>query len=81
VNDRPSEKSEKPASNGRRRPIGCNLVSQKPQAVQDYQDRTLRNLTCQRIQVDEIWACCYAKAKNVPPDMRGQKGVVKVKDV
>ncbi len=31
----------------------------------DYQDRTLRNLTCKRIQVDEIWAFCYAKAKNV----------------
>ena len=33
-------------------------------ACSDYQDKTLRNLTCRRIQVDEIWAFCYAKAKN-----------------
>ena len=30
-----------------------------------YQDNALRNLLCKRIQVDEIWAFCYAKAKNV----------------
>lgn len=34
-------------------------------ACSDYQNRTLRNLTCKRVQVDEIWAFCYAKAKNV----------------
>lgn len=31
-----------------------------------YQDDALRDLNCQRIQVDEIWAFVYAKAKNVP---------------
>lgn len=35
------------------------------QAVTEYQDKTLRNLYCKRIQVDEIWAFCYAKQKNV----------------
>jgi IS1 family transposase len=30
-----------------------------------YQDRVFRNLTCKRIQVDEIWAFVYAKQKNV----------------
>jgi IS1 family transposase len=34
----------------------------------EYQDRTLRNLPCRRIQVDECWAFCYAKAKNVKPE-------------
>ena len=34
-------------------------------ACADYQDRTFRNLTCKRVQVDEIWAFCYAKEKNV----------------
>jgi IS1 family transposase len=29
------------------------------------QDRVLRNLTCKRIQVDEIWAFVYAKQKNI----------------
>lgn len=35
-------------------------------ACSDYQDRTLRNLPCKRIECDEIWSFCYAKAKNVP---------------
>jgi len=30
-----------------------------------YQYKTLRNLPCKNIQVDEIWAFCYAKKKNV----------------
>ncbi len=32
-----------------------------------YQDITIRNLNCARIQVDEIWAFCYAKQKNLTP--------------
>jgi IS1 family transposase len=43
-------------------------------AAADYQDRTLRNLRCRRIQCDEIWAFCYAKEKNVPPDKKGLFG-------
>ena len=39
-----------------------------------YQDKTLRDLKCRRIQVDEIWAFCYSKAKNVPLDKLGQFG-------
>jgi IS1 family transposase len=34
-----------------------------------YLDEKLVNLNCQRVQVDEIWAFCYAKAKNVTPEM------------
>jgi IS1 family transposase len=40
----------------------------------DYQDRTLRNLKCKRIQCDEIWQFCYAKEKNVPADKKGKFG-------
>ncbi len=40
----------------------------------EYQDRALRNLTCKKIQADEVWAFCYAKQKNVPEDKRGQLG-------
>ena len=36
----------------------------------EYQDKTLRNLTCKRIQCDEIWSFCYAKQKNVPEDKK-----------
>jgi lambda repressor-like predicted transcriptional regulator len=31
-----------------------------------YQHETLRNLPCQRLQLDEIWSFCYSKEKNVP---------------
>jgi IS1 family transposase len=41
------------------------LVSDAGMACSDYQDMALRNLPCQRIQVDEIWAFCYTKQKNV----------------
>jgi IS1 family transposase len=43
-------------------------------ACAEYQDRTLRNLKCKRIQCDEICAFCYAKEKNVPADKKGQFG-------
>ena len=39
-----------------------------------YQDRTLRNLPCTRVQCDEIWSFCYAKEKNVPEEMKGKLG-------
>lgn len=44
------------------------------EACCDYQDRVLRNLTCKRIQCDEIWAYCYAKEKNVPDQHKGEFG-------
>ncbi len=31
----------------------------------EYQDRVMRNLTCRRIEVDELWGFNYCKAKNV----------------
>jgi len=37
-----------------------------------YQDKAMRDLTCERIQVDEIWAFVYAKEKNVPAGKRGE---------
>jgi IS1 family transposase len=33
-----------------------------------YQNETLRNLNCKRIQCDEIWAYCGMKQKNVPAE-------------
>lgn len=43
----------------------AKLLEDGGAAFSDYQDRTLRGLTCKRVQVDEIWAFVYAKAKNV----------------
>jgi IS1 family transposase len=41
----------------------------------EYQRRTLVDLSCRRVQCDEIWAFCYAKEKNIPEKMRGLPGV------
>jgi IS1 family transposase len=41
------------------------LMVDAGQAAAWYQDRVFVNLTCKRIQVDEIWAFVYAKQKNV----------------
>src|SRR5215210_6659359 len=43
-------------------------------ACSEYQDRTLRDLPCTNLQVDEIWAYCYAKQRNVPEEHRGTFG-------
>jgi IS1 family transposase len=32
----------------------------------EYQDRALRDLPCKRLQLDEIWAFCYAKQRSLP---------------
>ena len=40
----------------------------------EYQDKTLRNLPCKRVQVDEIWSFVYAKERNVPDEFKGQFG-------
>jgi IS1 family transposase len=41
------------------------LVVDAGRACSADQDRVLRNLTCQRVQVDEIWNFVYAKRDNV----------------
>jgi len=38
-------------------------------ACLEYQDRVFVNLPCKRIQVDEVWSFCYAKARNVTPEI------------
>jgi IS1 family transposase len=42
-------------------------------ACADYQDRRMRNLKCERMQVDEIWAFVYAKEKNVTPTIAAKQ--------
>ena len=46
------------------------LLPQIGQACMEYHDKTIRNLTCKRVQCDEIWSFCYAKEKNVPEDKK-----------
>src|SRR3981189_2499523 len=40
----------------------------------EYHNKAVRNLTCKRIQCDEIWQFCYSKDKNVPEEKRGTFG-------
>lgn len=47
------------------------LLAELGKACSEYQDRTLRNLTCKRVQCDEVWSFVYAKEKNVPDEMKG----------
>jgi IS1 family transposase len=51
-----------------------NLLPEIGNACADYQDHTLRNLTCRRIQCDECWSFVYAKQKNVPADKKDRFG-------
>jgi len=37
-------------------------------ACAEYHEKRVRDLRVRRIQCDEIWAFCYAKAKNVAPE-------------
>jgi IS1 family transposase len=50
------------------------LITQLNQACVDLHNKRVRNLTTKRIQADEVWAFCYAKAKNVPEDKKGHFG-------
>ena len=43
-------------------------------ACAEYQDKAFRNLTCKKIQCDEIWSFVGAKAKNVPDDRKDEFG-------
>ena len=52
---------------GTTRIVGCSkntvvkLLVDAGQAVSDYQDKALRDLTCRKLQADEIWSFVYAK--------------------
>src|SRR5437870_7242954 len=50
------------------------LVPKIGTACAGFYDQAMRNLTCRRLQCDEIWQFCYAKAKNVPAEKQGQFG-------
>jgi len=52
----------------------AKLLADLGTVCRESQDRTLRDLTCKRIQCDEIWSFCYAKQKNLPQDKQDQFG-------
>lgn len=52
------------------------LLADVGKACDVYQREHLRNLSCKRIECDEIWSFIGAKAKNVPPEKQDQWGDV-----
>ena len=44
----------------------AKLLTDAGLACAAYHEATVRNVTSKRVQCDEIWSFCYAKAKNVP---------------
>lgn len=56
------------------KPTILKLLADLGKACAEYQDRTIRNLTCKRIQCDEIWSFCFAKDKNLSDEMKGKFG-------
>ena len=56
---------------GVHRTIVMNLLCDLGRACSEYQDKVFRNLCCKRVQCDEVWSFCYAKAKNVPEHLKG----------
>jgi len=36
-----------------------------------YQDKVFRNLTCKRIECDEIWSFVHAKERHLRPELQG----------
>jgi len=43
-------------------------------ACAEYQDKTLRDLTCQRVQCDEIWSFVGCKQRHLPTARRREPG-------
>jgi IS1 family transposase len=52
----------------------AKLLADLGNACAKYHDEHVRNLSCKRIQVDEIWTFTYAKNKNLPADKKGVRG-------
>lgn len=48
------------------------LLRDLGEACQKFHDFRVRNLKTKRVQADEIWAFCYAKQRNVTPEMKEQ---------
>ncbi|MBI4499727.1 MAG: IS1 family transposase [Gemmatimonadetes bacterium] len=52
------------------------LLAELGTTCQAFHDATVQNIKAKRVQCDEIWSFCYAKAKNVPLNMAGEAGDV-----
>lgn len=61
--------------------VGCSkntvtkLLVELGAVVSEYQNKALRNLDCERVQCDEIWAFVGCKQENIPEEKKGQFGI------
>ncbi len=46
------------------------LLVEIGEVCREHQDQAFRNLTCQRLQLDEIWSFCSAKQKNASEEKK-----------
>jgi IS1 family transposase len=53
------------------KPAVLRLLELVGNACRDYQDKTLRNLQCGRLECDEAWSYVFCKQQNLPPSERG----------
>src|SRR5512133_227120 len=51
-----------------------SLIREVGEACQRFHDARVRYVAAERVQVDEVWSYCYAKAKNVPSELRDKEG-------
>jgi IS1 family transposase len=50
------------------------LLVEIGEVAADFQDKELRALPCEVVEVDEIWSYCYSKHKNIPEQFKGTYG-------
>src|SRR5450432_2606399 len=53
----------------------AKLLVELGAACSEYLNDHLVNLSCNRIQCDEIWSFVGAKEKNIPPYRKGEEGI------
>lgn len=51
------------------------MLADAGEACLEYQDKTLKNLPCKRLQCDEIWSFVNMKEKQVPKELKGTFGI------
>jgi IS1 family transposase len=52
-----------------------SLICEVGKACQSFHDATVRNLTTERVQCDEVWSFCSMKQRNVPSELQDTVGV------
>ena len=52
----------------------AKLLADAGLACAAYHEETVRNVAAKRVQCDEIWTFCYAKAKNLPTAKNAPEG-------